>query len=66
MIHRAGCVHFGYTFFCGFVTNVDSAIREDLQDFVQNYNLYPKFGVVATSNEERNLINSIAQYSSKW
>lgn len=64
--YKAGCVHCGHTFFRGFVTNVDSTIREDLQDFVQSYNLYPKFGVVANSNEERNLINSIAQYSSKW
>ena len=64
--YKAGCIHFEHGFFRGFVTNINSSIRTDLQDFVQSYNLYPKFGVVAGSAEETNLNNSIIQFSLNW
>lgn len=64
--YEAGCMHLGHTFFRGFVTNVLSTTRPDLQDFLSNYALYPRFGILPGTIEESTLENDIAAYSSSW
>ncbi len=62
----AGCVHFNFDFFRSFVTNIKSNIRQDIQDFLSAYTLYPQFGVLPVTFEERDFIDRIEDYSRRW
>lgn len=60
---NAGCIHMGIDFFRSFATNVSSSLRPDIQHYLNTYTLYPKFGVLPGSAEERTLKNEIVSYS---
>lgn len=63
---NVGCVHLGFNFFRSFVTNIPSNLRQDIQNFLSAYALYPQFGVMPMSLEELDFIDRIEDYSSKW
>lgn len=63
---QGGCVHLGFTFYKSFVTNVLASFRRDIQDFIDAYGLWAKFGVLPASREEAALITQIQSYSQRW
>ncbi len=65
-IRNVGCVHLDFNFFRSFVTNVKSNQRQDIQDFLSAYILYPQFGVMPFTLEEQDFLDRIENYSSNW
>ena len=63
---NVGSVHLGFSFFRSFVTNVSSNLRQDIQDFLAAYVLYPQFGVVPITVEELDFITRIEAHSATW
>lgn len=61
-----GCMHLGFSFHKVFVTNVPKTQGIKLQNFLRNYDLNPKFGVIPHSLAQNALNKEIRAVSSKW
>jgi hypothetical protein len=59
-------VTIGYSFFRSFVSNVSSSSRTDIQSFISDYCLFPRFGVVPAAVEENDLVVAIELHSNMW
>lgn len=65
-LRPVGIMNLNQSFFKAFVTNVSSALRNDIQNFISDYFLYPRFGVLPYTSEENDLVNAIQWHSSTW
>jgi hypothetical protein len=65
-VSNTGIIHIGFSFFRSFVSNVSSASRTDIQTFISDYILFPRFGVVPAATEESNLVDAIERHSRGW
>lgn len=62
--HLVGCICLKAIFYKGFVTNQSG--RPDLLQYLNAYNLFPKFDINPNTTAENDLKNQIQKYSSMW
>lgn len=61
-----GCLHCGIGFNVAFVTNRPTTERTDIQNFLNDYGLNSRFGILPGTVEERNFVQFITVTSAAW
>lgn len=60
-----GCIHCGLGFIPLFVTNVRKNQRYDIQQYLETYDLGPRFGIIPRTSEAKSFTNMLSQEFAK-